>query len=415
VALDGDTLVVGDPSATTLEGASAGCVSVFVRSGTTWSVQATLTAPTGTAGDAFGTAVAIEGNRVVVGSLYSDAYAFNGGAVYVFERTGSAWDAGLLLPALTVDADDYHGIAVAVSGDTIAAGASDDDGAVTPNSGAVRVFVKSGAVWSQQAKLIATDQGAGDSMGRSLALSGDTLLAGADAAYAPGSYSGAAYVFTRSGATWSQQAKLTPSDTGPNIRFGFGLAVAGDRAIVGARSATAGVVPEAGAAYVFSRSGTAWSQEQKLVASDPASSDEFGYSIGFDGSKAVVGADYQSNANGAYAGASYVFESAAATSITIKTSATSVRTGNIPILAGKVTPNGMVGKIIVVYVKKPGKAYWSYSSNRGVYMLYGNAVWQYKYYFKPGMTKGYYYFRAAVPASAGYLASGSSTISIRLR
>jgi len=108
------------------------------------------------------------------------------------------------------------------------------------------------------------------------------------------------------------------------------------------------------------------------------------------------------------------------TTITIKTNATSVRIGNIPILSGAVTPFGMVGKNIVAYVMKPGKTYWSYSSNRTVYNLGGKAAWQYKYYFKPGMTKGYYKFKAVAPApgfasSLGWLTSTSPTIvTIRL-
>jgi hypothetical protein len=109
------------------------------------------------------------------------------------------------------------------------------------------------------------------------------------------------------------------------------------------------------------------------------------------------------------------------TTITIRTSATSARTGNVPILSGAVTPFSMVGKNIVVWVKKPGKTYFSYSSNRTVYNLGGKAAWQYKYYFKPGMVKGYYVFKASCPApgfasSLGFLTSNSpTTVTIRLR
>jgi Tol biopolymer transport system component len=107
---------------------------------------------------------------------------------------------------------------------------------------------------------------------------------------------------------------------------------------------------------------------------------------------------------------------AMSTSITIKTSATTARIGNVPILSGAVTPNSLIGRNIVVYVKKPGKTYWSYSSNRTVYNLGGNAAWLYKYTFKPGMTKGYYVFKAGVPEYPGYLPSMSAgTVTIRLR
>jgi hypothetical protein len=106
----------------------------------------------------------------------------------------------------------------------------------------------------------------------------------------------------------------------------------------------------------------------------------------------------------------------ALTSITIKTNATTTSIGKTPILSGAITPNGIIGKIIVVYVKKPGKTYWTYSSNRVAYSLYGNAAWQYKYFFKKGMAKGTYTYKAAIPAYPGYLASVSpTTVSIRVK
>jgi hypothetical protein len=105
-----------------------------------------------------------------------------------------------------------------------------------------------------------------------------------------------------------------------------------------------------------------------------------------------------------------------ATSITIRTSATSARIGSVPVLSGAVTPAGMIGRNIVVYVKKPGKRYWSYSSNRTAYSLRGSGAWLYKYTFKRGMTKGVYLFKSSVLALPGFLASESpTTVSIRLR
>lgn len=106
----------------------------------------------------------------------------------------------------------------------------------------------------------------------------------------------------------------------------------------------------------------------------------------------------------------------APTSISIKTNATTARVGNIPILSGSVTPTGTIGENIVVYVMKPGKTYWTYSSNRTVYNRYGTAAWQYKYYFKPGMVRGVYKFKSVVPALSGSATATSPvTASIRLR
>jgi Tol biopolymer transport system component len=104
-----------------------------------------------------------------------------------------------------------------------------------------------------------------------------------------------------------------------------------------------------------------------------------------------------------------------ATTATIKTTSTSVRIGNAPILSGRVTPAALTGWNMVVYVKKPGKKNWSYSSARTVYSLLGNGAWYYKYTFKKGMKKGVYYFKANVPALPGFATSMSPTISIRLR
>jgi hypothetical protein len=104
------------------------------------------------------------------------------------------------------------------------------------------------------------------------------------------------------------------------------------------------------------------------------------------------------------------------TSISIRTNATTTSIGKTPILSGSITPNGIVGKVIVVYVRKPGKSYWTYSSNRVAYSRYGVPSWQYKYYFKSGMAKGVYTYKAAIPAYTGYLPSVSpTTVAIRVR
>jgi Tol biopolymer transport system component len=121
-----------------------------------------------------------------------------------------------------------------------------------------------------------------------------------------------------------------------------------------------------------------------------------------------------------WVGGIYVRETGGAaggnTSISIKTNATSTKIGKTPILSGSITPNDIIGKIIVVYVKKPGKSYWPYSSNRVAYSLYGNAAWQYKYFFKRGMAKGVYTYKAAIPAYPGYAPAVSpTTVSIRVK
>ena len=153
-------------------------------------------------------------------------------------------------------ASDYFGDSVAIDGDTLVVGAryDDDNGSA---SGSVYVFIHSGIIWTQQAKLTASDGAADDRFGSSVAIDGDTIVVGALLNDDNGTDSGTAYVFTRSGTTWTQQAKLTASDGALDDEFGQSVAIAGDTIVVGAdRDDDNG--NRQWIAYVFTRSGTAW-------------------------------------------------------------------------------------------------------------------------------------------------------------
>ena len=158
---------------------------------------------------------------------------------------------------------------------------------------------------AQQAKLVASDAQASDAFGFSVSIEGDTLVAGAWYEDAGGSNAGAAYVFTRSGTSWSQQAKIQASDAQASDLFGYSAAITGDTVVVAARDEDAGG-SNAGAAYVFTRSGTSWTQAKKLVASDAQASDRFGYSVSISGETVVVGAR-QEDTGVTDAGAAYTF------------------------------------------------------------------------------------------------------------
>jgi hypothetical protein len=375
VAVSGDTLVVGAPyeasNATGVNGnqadnsaAYAGAAYVFTRSGGIWSQQAYLKASNTGASDFFGWSVAVSGDTLVVGALYesSNATGVNGnqadnsaayaGAAYVFTRSGGVWSQQAYLKASNTGASDFFGWSVAVSGDTLVAGAYGEasnatgvNGSQADNSaayaGAAYVFTRSGGVWSQQAYLKASNTGADDYFGYAVAVDGDTVVVGApyEASNATGvngnqadnsAYSaGAAYVFTRSGGVWSQQAYLKASNTEAWDNFGTSVAVSGDTLVVEApyeASNATGVngdqtdnsAGSSGAAYVFTRSGGVWSQQAYLKASNTEANDYFGYAVAVDGDTVVVGAPYEdSNATGvngnqadnsAYsAGAAYVF------------------------------------------------------------------------------------------------------------
>jgi hypothetical protein len=303
VAVSGDTAVVG-ADRNDEKGPDAGAAYVFVRSGTTWSQQAKLTAADGHANDYFGVAVAVSGDTALVGSMFNDDAKSDAGAAYVFVRSGTSWTQQAKLLAADAASSKQLGISVALSGDTALVGAV-EDADHGKRSGAAYVFARGGTRWSQQAKLTAADGAAFDQFGISVAVSGNTALIGAagDDEHGPGS--GSAYVFARSGTSWSQEAKLTAADGAAADQFGVSVAVSGDTALVGANLADARG-PDSGAAYVFARSGTSWSQEAKLTAGDGANGDTFGASVALLEDTALIGVPNDRHL-GAASGSAYLF------------------------------------------------------------------------------------------------------------
>ncbi len=314
VAISGDTMVVGsswfDTSPNT--GINIGKAYVFVRSGGTWVQQAELQANDRASGDEFGQSVAISGETIVVGSYRSNAPASNSGAAYVFVRSGTSWTQQQKITANDGAADDEFGNAVAINGDTIAVGShSADQPSGNGHAGAVYIFNRSGTVWTQAQKLIPNGTVLfGDFLGESVAISGDTLVAGASGDQEPSRTNrGTIYVYTRSGGTWSQQQKLIVPDNTPSTQLGSSVAIDGDTVISGALGDTPTPgQPNHGSVYVFVRSsGGAWTQQQKLNSSDAATSDYFGWSVAVSGNTIAVGARYDDTTTGVDAGSAYVF------------------------------------------------------------------------------------------------------------
>src|SRR5262249_14066802 len=267
----------------------------FVRSGATWSLQQKLPVNLGGFGDDIGHSVAISGDTVVVGAPF-DFVNPNAkgpeGSVHVFVRNGVTWTDQQKVLAIGAVGGEEFGDSVAISGDTLVVGASKDGAGQNVNQGAAFVFTRSGATWTQQKKLTAADGAAGDFFGRSVAISGDTALVGAPFAKIGMNQSqGAAYAFTRSltasGVTWTQQQKLTANDGAANDSFGSSVAISGDTAVVGAEIASIGSSVFQGSAYAFTRSfigsGAAWTQLQRITALDGAAADRFGHSVAISG------------------------------------------------------------------------------------------------------------------------------------
>ena len=196
------------------------------------------------------------------------------------------------MAAADAAANDHFGDAVAIDGDTVVAGAYSRNS----SHGAAYVFVRSGSTWTQQAELIAADGAKGNFLGFSVAVNGDTALIGA---YLRNAGVGAAYVFVRSGATWTQQAELTASDGVGQALFGYASTLEGDVAVVGAPGSDGRV----GSVYVFARSNTSWAQVAKLSAVGGAPVDNEGWSVALSGGTVVAGAIGVT----ASQGAAYVF------------------------------------------------------------------------------------------------------------
>lgn len=304
VAIEGDTLLVGacrDDD----RGLNAGAAYVFVRSGTTWTEQAKLLADDGTIGDHFGHSVALSGDWALVSAHEDSPWASTSGSAYVFQRVGTNWYSHAKLIPHDGDFRDQFSFSVALSGDLALIGTPEDDTAGYA-AGSAFVFVRSGSVWTEEAELTASDAIPGDRFGGAVSLSGDTALIGAQNHDGPASLSGAAYVFVRHGTTWSQEARLTASDGESQDGFGYSVALDGDLALIGANGED---LPGygSGAAYVFARTGTTWSEETKLEASDAASSDGFGSCVALDGIWALVGSPFKDSAAGSGTGRAYSF------------------------------------------------------------------------------------------------------------
>lgn len=296
------TMAVGADGTNVALASQQGATYVYRRSGTAWPLEGTLIASDGVAGDRLGYSVSGAGNTVLTGAFQDDVGgSADRGSAYLWTRVVSTWSQGQKLVAAEGVQDELMGQAVAIDGDTALVGVPHDTVDGVGWQGSVFVFVKSGATWSQQARIVASDGGGSDEFGSAVALGGTTALVGA-----PGDAiaAGSAYVFVRSGSSWPQQQKLTVAGAQESDRLGESVAISGDTALLGMPGDGAS---SQGAAIVFVRSAGVWSLQQKLTASDAAASDNFGAAVGLAGNDAIVGAPLCDVASKVDEGAAYVF------------------------------------------------------------------------------------------------------------
>jgi hypothetical protein len=310
VAIEGDTLVVGarddDHSGVT----DAGSAYVFVRTAGLWSEQAKLTASDAADLDRFGMSVAISGDTVIVGAVFDDnAGGTDSGAAYVFVRSGGAWIEQAKLVAEDGAAIDYFGARVHLSGDTAIVGAPLRDLPSGPDGGAAYVFVRSGSNWAQQARLSPADLAPDDQLGNAVFVGGDLAILGAPKADRPGAVdAGSVYAFVRSGGVWSQQAKLMPALAVPGARFGHAFALEDSRLLVGASLTNVGGQAFAGSGHVFTHASGVWTEQATLTAPDAANNDNFGTAVGLSGVTALIGSPHDDGGGVFHAGSVYVFD-----------------------------------------------------------------------------------------------------------
>jgi uncharacterized repeat protein (TIGR02543 family) len=301
VAISGDYTIIG-AYGNDDKGSSSGSAYIFHKGiDGNWDAGTKLLASDGVAGDRFGASVAISGDYAIVGASEGDDAS---GSAYIFHKgTAGNWDAGTKILASDGASDDYFGFSAAISGDYAIIGAygNDDKGY---NSGSVYIFHKGiDGNWDTGTKILASDGASRDFFGSSVAISGDTAIVGA---FGDDTNSGSAYIFHKGTSGWDTGTKIVAADGAASDYFGLSVAISGETAIVGASYDDINGV-NTGSAYIFHKeTDENWDTGTKIVASDGAAVDRFGYSVAISGETAIVGA-YEDDDNGWASGSAYLY------------------------------------------------------------------------------------------------------------
>ncbi len=268
---------------------------IFKRTGTLWSQEASIVAIDGAANDYFGFSVSISGDYAIVGAKGKDVgtnpIKDDQGKAYIFKRTGTSWNQEASMVASDGATNDEFGYSVSISGDYAIVGTLYKDIGTNLSQGKAYIYKRTGTSWNLEASILASDGAQGDVFGNCVSISGYYAIVGARGKdVGTNTTQGKAYIFKRSGTLWSQEASIVASDGAEGDVFGFSVSISGDYSIVGAVYKDIGTNINQGKAYIYKRTGTSWSQEADIVASDGAASDNFGYSVSITGGYAIVGA-----------------------------------------------------------------------------------------------------------------------------
>ncbi len=305
VAVSGNTIAVGQPDfhsgAPTADLSDAGAVDVYVSSGGEWVLQQQLLLPVYQEATGYGSAVAIDGNVLVIGApAYATGHGATG-AAFVYRRYGTTWTLEKTLVGETITDNERYGAAVAIDGTTIVVGAPND------GHGTVWPYLRTGLDWVSQGTLSEPFGAASDYLGGSVAVEGDTIMAGATGDdWGPMSSIpnvGSVAWFSRTAGVWSYRNTVRPPDPTADSGFGGALAISHSSLLVGAMNKAVNGLSDAGKAYVFVDNGAEWAYETSLTAPTPTSPGYYGSSVALDGPTALVGEFF---ANG-YRGKAYFY------------------------------------------------------------------------------------------------------------
>ncbi|MCF7794577.1 MAG: hypothetical protein K9N09_11230 [Candidatus Cloacimonetes bacterium] len=266
-----------------------------------WIEQQKILASDGFTDDFFGNSVAIDGDYAVVGAPVDDDNGSISGSVYIFKRINDVWTEQVKLTPSDGEEGDIFGNSVAIDGDNIIVGAnwSDDNGF---HSGSAYIFHRSGNTWTEVTKLTASNGGDWDEYGYSVSISGDYAVVGAYKNEVNGIQTGSAYVYKKSGRNWFEQTRLNSFHSEEGELFGFSVSIDGPYIIVGAYDYDyTGFNPS----YIFHRIGDVWYEQAHLLPDDTGAYC-FGKSVAISGDYAIIGA-YADNINGTRSGSAYIF------------------------------------------------------------------------------------------------------------
>jgi len=280
---------------------------VFHNDAGTWEQIAILTASDADQGDFFGSSMNSAGDYIIIGAEGNDDNGVQSGSAYIFQNNAGIWTETAKLLASDGDENDFFGIAVDIFGDHAIVGADESANSSGANSGTAYVFHNNSGNWEQTQKIVSSDAVVGDHFGSSVSISGDHIAVGADYKSESETWEGAAYIFKNISGTWEQQQKLNDSNPGSQKHYGSSIYISGDTLIIGAEGNISFSPFVNGSAYDFKNNLGNWEEQAIIQASDIGLKDQFGYVVDFSSNFAFVGSP-RSDTDYEDGGAVYVFE-----------------------------------------------------------------------------------------------------------